>query len=238
MIASQLFAHCDVISNRLWHHQQNENWVSETQGRCVNIVLFIVIYGFVLSCKKKIMYVLSWRTASALTRVFFWCLFPLLLRNSENKHQINPLLSAETVRHLSTYIILYISIIQAYHIVIDKSFLYSTYNKWMICEWQLWRYFELYFIQWNCFVMKIALNYTNPGYSLSLVDTMLPGRHQAIIWTNAGILLIGLLGTNFSEILIEIHTFSLKKMCLKTSSGKWHPLCLSINVLTKIHTTI
>ena len=27
-----------------------------------------------------------------------------------------------------------------------------------------------------------------------------PGRRQAIIWTNAGILLIGPLGTNFSEI--------------------------------------
>ena len=31
-----------------------------------------------------------------------------------------------------------------------------------------------------------------------------PGRRQAIIWTNAGILLIGPLGTNFSEIFIEI----------------------------------
>ena len=31
-----------------------------------------------------------------------------------------------------------------------------------------------------------------------------PGRRQAIIWTNAGILLIWTLGTNFSEILIEI----------------------------------
>ena len=31
-----------------------------------------------------------------------------------------------------------------------------------------------------------------------------PGRRQAIIWTNAGILLIGPLGTNFTEILIEI----------------------------------
>ena len=28
-----------------------------------------------------------------------------------------------------------------------------------------------------------------------------PGRRQAIIWTNAGILLIGTLGTYFSEIL-------------------------------------
>ena len=40
-----------------------------------------------------------------------------------------------------------------------------------------------------------------------------PGRRQAIIWTNAGILLIGPLGTNFSEILIEIHAFSFKKKC-------------------------
>ena len=29
-----------------------------------------------------------------------------------------------------------------------------------------------------------------------------PGRRQAIIWTNVGILLIEPLGTNFSEILI------------------------------------
>ena len=43
---------------------------------------------------------------------------------------------------------------------------------------------------------------------------LVPGRRQAIIWTNAGILLIGPLGTNFSEILIEIHTFSFKKMHL------------------------
>ena len=42
-----------------------------------------------------------------------------------------------------------------------------------------------------------------------------PGRRQAIIWTNAGMLLIGPLGTNFSEILIKIHTFSFKKMYLK-----------------------
>ena len=37
-----------------------------------------------------------------------------------------------------------------------------------------------------------------------------PERRQAIIWTNAGTLLIGPLGTNLSEILIEIYTFSLK----------------------------
>ena len=43
-----------------------------------------------------------------------------------------------------------------------------------------------------------------------------PGRRQTIIRTNAGILLMGwILGTNFSEILNEIHTFSFKKMHLK-----------------------
>ena len=41
---------------------------------------------------------------------------------------------------------------------------------------------------------------------------LLPGWHQVIIWTNAGILLIRPIGTNLSEILIEIHTFSFNKM--------------------------
>ena len=58
-----------------------------------------------------------------------------------------------------------------------------------------------------------------------------PGRQQAIIRTNAGILLIGPLGTNFSGIFIEIHTFSFKKMHLKMSPGKWRPTCLGLNVL-------
>ena len=58
-----------------------------------------------------------------------------------------------------------------------------------------------------------------------------PGRRQAIIWTNAGILLIGTLGTNFSEILIECHSFSFKKMHMKISSGKWRPSCSGLNVL-------
>ena len=38
-----------------------------------------------------------------------------------------------------------------------------------------------------------------------------PGRRQAIIWTSAGILLIGPLGANFNEIVIEIDTFHSRK---------------------------
>ena len=58
-----------------------------------------------------------------------------------------------------------------------------------------------------------------------------PVRRQDIIWTNAGILLIGPLGTNFNEILIASHTFSFKKMRLKMFSAKWRPFCLGLNVL-------
>ena len=50
-----------------------------------------------------------------------------------------------------------------------------------------------------------------------------PDRRQAIVWTNAGLLLIGPLGTNFNEILIEILTFPFKKMRLKVSSAKRRP---------------
>ena len=59
-----------------------------------------------------------------------------------------------------------------------------------------------------------------------------PGRHQAITWTNAGILLIGPLGTNFSKTLIRMQIFPFMKMHLKMLFAKWRPFCLSLNVLT------
>ena len=58
-----------------------------------------------------------------------------------------------------------------------------------------------------------------------------PGRRQANTWTNAGILLIGPLGTNFSEMLFWIQTFSFMEMHFKMSSAKWRPFCLGLNVL-------
>ena len=57
-----------------------------------------------------------------------------------------------------------------------------------------------------------------------------PIRRLAIIWTNAGILLIGPLGINFSKILIEVHTFSFNKMPLIMSSPKRRPFCLGLHV--------
>ena len=78
---------------------------------------------------------------------------------------------------------------------------------------------------------KHDLIYIFSHYLSPPTDSTSPSRPQAIIWTNAGILLIGPLGTNFSEIFIKITTFSFKKMRSKVSSGKRRPSCLGLNVI-------
>ena len=75
----------------------------------------------------------------------------------------------------------------------------------------------------HIYVSKLTIIGSHNGLS--------PGRCQAIIWTNAGILLIEPLGTNFTEILIEIHTFPFKKIHLKMSSAKWRIFGLGLNEL-------
>ena len=75
-------------------------------------------------------------------------------------------------------------------------------------------------------VGKLSILGSNNGLS--------PGRRQAIIWTKDKILSIGPLGTNFSKILIEIQTFSLKKIRLKMSSAKCCSFRLGLNVLITI----
>ena len=77
---------------------------------------------------------------------------------------------------------------------------------------------------------------------LTIIDSdkgLSPGRHQAIIWSNAGILLIGPLGTNLIEILIGIQTFSFRKMhfddvVCEMASILSRPQCVS-NVTSVLH---
>ena len=64
-----------------------------------------------------------------------------------------------------------------------------------------------------CVTKKISIIASHNGLSA--------GLHQAIIWTNAAMLLIWTLGTNISEIWNKIHTILFKKMHLKMSSVKW-----------------
>ena len=71
-----------------------------------------------------------------------------------------------------------------------------------------------------CVSKRIIIG-SNNGFS--------PGRRRAIIWTNTEMLFIRTLGTNFSEILSEIHSFSFSKMRLKMSSAKWRPFGLGLN---------
>ena len=96
----------------------------------------------------------------------------------------------------------------------------------------MWCYIEIYALN-SCIthwgrethicVSKLSIIGSDNGLS--------PGRRQTIIWTNAGILSIGPIGTIFNEISIKIHTFSWKKIHFKMSSGKWRPFCLGLNVL-------
>ena len=52
---------------------------------------------------------------------------------------------------------------------------------------------------------RVTHIYVSKLTNINLNNGLSPGRRQAIIWTSAGILLIGPLGTNFSEILVEIY---------------------------------
>ena len=80
-------------------------------------------------------------------------------------------------------------------------------------------------------VSSVHMTHWGRVMHMCIINGLLPNWRRAIIWTNAGILLIGPLAINVSEILIEIHTFSFRKMDFKMLSAKWRPFCLGVNVL-------
>ena len=64
-----------------------------------------------------------------------------------------------------------------------------------------------------------------------------PVRHQAIIWTNAGILLIRNLGTNFSEILnIQENTF--ENVVCEMATILYRPKCANCSVWSQSNDTL
>ena len=90
----------------------------------------------------------------------------------------------------------------------ETPFVYHRFLENMIRGGSIGDYFgkahliSLIEAEWRIYVSKITIIGTDNGLS--------PGRRQAIIWTNAG-LLIGPLRTNFNELVIEIHTSSFNK---------------------------
>ena len=101
------------------------------------------------------------------------------------------------------------------------------HNNWIVkCQFSSMMN-KLFLTHWG-WVTHICIN------KLTIIGSdngLSPGRLRAIIWANAGLLLIGSLGTKISEILIEVHTSLFKKIYLKMSSAKWRPFCLYLNVL-------
>ena len=122
--------------------------------------------------------------------------------------------------------------------------LQNTYYYNYYVKTSFWRNNYVFITMCICRVTsaKLALNLTHWGRVTHICvgkptiigsdNGLSPERRQAIIWTNAGILLIGPLGTNFSEILIEIQTFSLKKIRLKMSSAICCSFRLGLSELT------
>ena len=102
------------------------------------------------------------------------------------------------------------------------------FANWPIYKWFAMTWLQLTHWGWVTHIHDIYIS------NLAIVDSvngLWPNQCQAIFWTNAGMLSIWPLGTNFSEILIEILTFSFKKIHLKVSSAKWRPFCLGLSVL-------
>ena len=127
-------------------------------------------------------------------------------------------------------------------VVLKKQFVIRRYSQWCLwyCFWSCRQYIThtRYSISYIRYMMYPASNsIENPLMCLlGIVLThwgrvthicvskltnigsdngLSPGRRQAIIWTNTAILVIGPLGTNFSELLAGIQAFSFKK-CIWT----------------------
>ena len=90
-----------------------------------------------------------------------------------------------------------------------------TNKDCILLKYISWRISDMNFVAASLTVVFILINWGRVMHisigKLTIIGSdngLALGRSQAIIWTSAWILLIGSLGTNFSEILIKIHAFS------------------------------
>ena len=99
---------------------------------------------------------------------------------------------------------------------------FSSLNTWFISVRKLTHWSRVTPI---C-VKKLATISSDNGLS--------PVRCQAITWTNGGVLWIGPLNINFSEISMKIQTFSFKEMRLNVSFEKCRPISPGLIALANI----
>ena len=101
---------------------------------------------------------------------------------------------------------------EGYHIYLICSFVfflqYCINNDFFILLSKIYILYVLFIIGWCKLLLthwgRVKHICVNKLTIISSDNGLTPGRRQAIIWTNAGILLIGPLATNFSEIVIKI----------------------------------
>ena len=128
-------------------------------------------------------------------------------------HQFCKRASEWSVSNISIYLVNYsIAMTVSDHITINYKYIISDDDILKSIAWEIKPALTHWGRATHICIVKLTIIGSDNGLS--------PWRHQAIIWSNAGILLIGLLSTNFSEFLIAIHTFSFNKMHLKMSSAK------------------
>ena len=87
---------------------------------------------------------------------------------------------------------------------------------------------------WLTHLFRVCIYASVKWVSIGSGNGLSPIRCQAITWTNADLLSIGPLGTNFSDIWIKCN-FSFMKMYLKMLSATWQPFCPGRDGL-KLHT--
>ena len=150
------------------------------------------------------------------SRSLLFCYTPLF--DNENSHTCKTEIHTG---HNSCY--MHVDYIYNRHLV-NMSTNHSLYYRVWYMTW--WEWLTHWGRVTHICVCKLTIIGSDNGLS--------PGRHQAIIWTNPGILLIGPLRRNFNDILIDIHTLSFKEIDLKMLSWKWRPFYPGLNVLRHI----
>ena len=99
----------------------------------------------------------------------------------------------------------------------SKAIIFPRCWKFNLMWWQLFNASNLSIFP--CFIINW------PEYQPLIHWGLLAWLAKNIFWTNARILLIRPLGTNFSENQLKKQNFSFMKMHLKMSPAKWQPSC-------------
>ena len=106
--------------------------------------------------------------------------------------------------------------IPTYHIIATPM-IFFTHRSWIFCG-IISPPFKFTFIK-LIYLGRVTQICVKKLITIGSDNGLSPGRRLAIIWNNAVIYFIRHIGKNFSEFLIEIQTFTKKKVYFKMSSG-------------------